>query len=54
VFPWLYGKYPQKLKLYSPVCVENYKEMMLYSPGCMENNKEMELYSMGVMKITDK
>jgi hypothetical protein len=46
VFPWLYGKYPQKLKLYSPVCVENYKEMMLYSPGCMENNKEMELYAM--------
>jgi hypothetical protein len=34
------------MKPYSPVCVENYKQMKLYSPGCMENNKEMELYAM--------
>jgi hypothetical protein len=28
--------------------------MELYSPMCMENNKQMKLYSMGEWKITNK
>ena len=35
------------MKLYSPGCIDNNKQMKLYSSGCIDNNKQMKLYSPG-------
>jgi hypothetical protein len=34
------------MKLYSPGCIDNNKQMKLYYHGCIDNNRQMKLFSL--------
>ena len=42
------------MKMYSPGCMENNRQMKLYYPGYMVNKKKWSCIPLGVWTITDK